>query len=217
MQSVLEKLNQMDNLEKLTYQDILELEFFSSYENPEVRSRVAEILVGAESSKLAERVLLKLCEDSDELVRANACDSLSCFHSKIVVTTLQCIFINKNESDLVRWYALMSILDIVQMMPDFTCQARVLFEKAIHDSSIPIRGTGYMGLYRLGDNKQLTPLITLLTSPKYQDRCAIIYMLESIVDEKNRNIVIDALKRQRSIEKARAVTLRLDDLIAKLQ
>lgn len=52
-----------------------ELERLSRDCNPEIRNRVAQVLGGARGEYID--ILLRLMNDRDELVRVNACDSLS--------------------------------------------------------------------------------------------------------------------------------------------
>lgn len=67
-----------------------ELERLSRDCNPEIRNRVAQVLGGARGEYTD--ILLRLLNDRDELVRVNACDSLSGTDSREAINELESIF-----------------------------------------------------------------------------------------------------------------------------
>lgn len=64
-----------------------ELERLSRDRNPEIRNRVAQVLGGARGEYTD--ILLRLLNDRDELVRVNACDSLSGTDSREAINGLE--------------------------------------------------------------------------------------------------------------------------------
>lgn len=78
--------------------------------NSEIKSYIAELLVMA-SGEDAEIALINLCKDEDELVRVNACDSLSVFSTSASYEQLLKSALN-DPSILVRTYAVLSLADI---------------------------------------------------------------------------------------------------------
>ena len=214
MIAIINTINNIEQRGKVSFEELLQMEAWSFHEESEIRSRVAEILVLAAPSIIAQRILLRLCEDDNELVRVNACDSLSCYSSKTVIETLINVFSNIQESELVRWYSLMSIIDIVEEDYALVGNTELLCKSAMLESSVRIRGAGYMGLYILGDKSKLTPLVSLLSSNRYEDRCAIVCMLENIVDNSNKSMILNTVKKQLEREPTGAMRSKLSRLIS---
>ena len=82
-----------------------ELERLSRDCNPEIRNRVAQVLGGARGEYTD--ILLRLLNDRDELVRVNACDSLSGTDSREVINGLEKHI--ADSSELVRGYVYSSL------------------------------------------------------------------------------------------------------------
>lgn len=87
------------------------LDYLSNDKDYEVRAKVAEVLVAPNNSE-ADKILIKLLRDKDELVRVNACDSLCTSNSYDVINHLKDTIL-KDKSNLVKGYAILSLADIV--------------------------------------------------------------------------------------------------------
>ena len=90
-----------------------ELERLSRDRNPEIRNRVAQVLGGARGEYTD--ILLRLLNDRDELVRVNACDSLSGTDSREAINELEKHI--ADSSELVRVYVYSSLYDTASMNP----------------------------------------------------------------------------------------------------
>ena len=73
----------------------------------------------------------------------------------------------------------------------------------------------FKGLYVLGENEYLNKLLGLTKSKNYQDRCAILNMLEDIITEKNRDTILSVIKEFRKTESTNAVNSTIDRIISK--
>ena len=90
-----------------------ELERLSRDCNPEIRNSVAQVLGGARGEYTD--ILLRLLNDRDELVRVNACDSLSGTDSCAAINELEKHI--SDSSELVRGYVYSSLYDTASMNP----------------------------------------------------------------------------------------------------
>lgn len=93
-------LKNKDSLDKLDIIEELEvtncntadyyklLDYLSNDEDYEVRAKVSEVLVAPNNSE-ADKILIKILRDKDELVRVNACDSLCTSNSYDVIKSLE--------------------------------------------------------------------------------------------------------------------------------
>ena len=109
--STLEKLDYLLNLDTEKQEiDFHIVRQLSNDTDAEVRSQCAETLtlIPCEES---ESILVSLLDDADNLVRANACDSLKFSHSKLIVKKF--ISMLSDTSYLVRGYATLTIADIL--------------------------------------------------------------------------------------------------------
>ena len=56
-------------------------------------------------------------------------------------------------------------------------------------------------------------MLYLTKSENYQDRCAVLNMLEDIITEKNRKYILSVIKELRKTEKSNAVNSTIDRII----
>ena len=123
MEEITYKLKALEKIEnksqpELTKLDFSELLSLAQDSNSEIRSRVAQILASIPCQH-SENILLLLINDKEELVRVNACDSLSFSTS---IDTLKLLLKKvKHETWLVRMYAISSVsythLDVYKRQP----------------------------------------------------------------------------------------------------
>ena len=184
----------------------------SQHDDSEIRAYVAELLVLAHGCK-AENALINLCNDKDELVRVNACDSLSAFATIDVYKQLvNCIF--NDASLLVKEYAILSIVDIMNYIEVDKNELKNLFLNTSSKKEILISAACFKGLYVLGYKEYLNNIIDLATTENYRDRCAVINILGDIIANDNVQFILSVLKALRGTEKSEAVNSTIDRIIS---
>ncbi len=184
----------------------------SHHDDPEIRAYVAELLVLA-NDIAAERILINLSSDEDELVRVNACDSLSTFTTtNSYKQLLNCIL--NDQSLLVKKYAILSLIDIMNYVDVDRNELNRLFENLTQKDDISIIASGFKGLYMMGDKEHLNSIIDLLITEDYRDRCTVINILADILGNDNRNLILSALTELRKTEKSEAVNSIIDKVIS---
>ncbi len=195
--------------------DIALLINLSHHDDSEIRAYVAELLVLANDIE-AERILITLSGDEDELVRVNACDSLSTFATtNSYKQLLKCIL--NDQSLLVKKYAILSLIDIMDYVNADRDELNRLFEDLTQKDDISIIASGFKGLYMMGDKEHLNNIINLLITEDYRDRCTVINILEDILENGNRNSILSALTELRKTEKSEAVNSIIDRVISECE
>lgn len=184
----------------------------SHHDDSEIRAYVAELLALANDIE-AERTLITLSNDEDELVRVNACDSLSTFATtSSYEQLLKCIL--NDQSLLVKKYAILSLIDIMNYVNVDRNELNMLFGNLTQKDDISISASGFKGLYMMGDKEHLYDIINLLTTEDYRDRCTVINILEDIMENDNQKLIFSALIKLRKTEKSEAVNSIIDKVIS---
>ena len=205
-------LNLIEKKNKIDLSDITLLMRLSNHHDSEIRAYVAELLVMANSHE-AENILLALADDEDELVRVNACDSLSSFATiDSYKRLLKCI---NDESLLVEEYAVLSIIDIMNCINIDKKELKHLFLNLIQKGEISLSAVCYKGLYMLGHEEYLDNIIKLINAENYHDRCTVINVLGDIISDENKSLILSILKRLREAETSVAVNSVIDKIIGK--
>ncbi len=191
--------------------DLKTLAQLAQCNDPEIKAYVAELLVIAKGVE-AEKILIYLCNDADEIVRVNACDSLSMFPSE---NSYSCLLkkVLDDVSVLVKTYAVLSILDIINYVEIDTGKLKCLLNANLNSKETNLRAACYKGLYILGEDKQLGKLIELLNSDKYNDRCMVLNMLETVLTEKNKCYILSAIQNLCKTERSIAVISVIDRIL----
>ena len=210
-----EILDKISANNKLNSNDLKLLLQLSQSKVSEIRAYVAELLVLSQDSE-AEKTLIKLCDDEDELVRINACDSLAMFPS---IDTYSRLIKSANDDDsmLVKEYAILSITDIINSIEINDDEFKNLLILYSNSKKTCIRAACNKGLYVLGDDKRLNELIRLLKSNNYQDRCTVLNILKDIISEKNKNYILSAVKQLQQTEDSDAVNTIIDEMLGSKQ
>ena len=184
----------------------------SHHNDSEIRAYVAELLAFANGVE-AERILITLSNDADELVRVNACDSLSAFATTdSYEQLLKCIL--NDQSMLVKTYAILSLIDIMNCVDADRTELNRLFVDLTKKEHISISASGFKGLYMMGYKEHLNSIINLLTAEDYRDRCTVINVLVDIIENDNENLIFSALTKLRKTEKSEAVNSIIDKVIS---
>ena len=192
--------------------DLVILINLSHHDDSEIRAYVAELLALANDVE-AERTLITLSNDEDELVRVNACDSLSTFATTNSYEQLQKCILN-DQSLLVKKYAILSLIDIMKYVNVDKNELNMLFGNLTQKDDISISASGFKGLYMMGDKEHLNDIINLLTAEDYRDRCTVINILEDIMENDNQKLIFSALIKLRKTEKSEAVNSIIDKVIS---
>lgn len=167
----------------------------------DIRLYLAVKLVNYEDTK-SEQLLLHLISDRSDIVRANACDSIYWSKSTEVLDLL--LMRAKDDIYLVRGYAILSIADILLSLNDKS-YIRDLNELYSKEKSLWTRICYYQSFYRLGLEKYLDLLISSLCAKKYNYRIAAINFLFDIVNETNKQNILEALNQHLITEKCETI------------
>ena len=216
-----EKISLLLDLEEKSYEEELDENDYSildklSYDKEVViRTLVAEILVESSDEK-GEEILLRLTNDNDWLVRADACDSL-CISESVTTYNLLKKMAKKDTSGYVRGYAILSLGDIadnfnkedelIEFLED-----RLKYEK-VEFTKINI----YAVLYNLGRKEYFDKLLSMINSKKYTNRCAVVVSLQEIANESNRDMIINVLLEHKKKETAMSVIYTINDAIKEIE
>lgn len=198
---ILESIGDSKNFSKFNMELLKRL---SQDEEDQVRAKVAELLVLSDSP-FSEEILINLLEDVDELVRVNACDSLSVSSSHNVINLLKSIIL-KDKSSLVRGYAALSIGDIAISISYDNKELEAFFITALLKERVKwVKINFYKVLYLLGDESYLNLLIHELENKSYKCRSLTVNTLSELISSKNSELIIKALTERLEIEKTVAV------------
>lgn len=214
-QNIDQKLDLIDDIESKAYITNEELEIIDvlSYDpDDEVRARVADIIKDS-NTDLAREILMRLTNDKDSLVRANACDSL-CNNKSSKTLELLKSKVLKDRCSLVRGYATLSIVDIIvnngydkQEMIEF------FFDRLKKEKIVWVKICIYKGLYLMGHNEFLDLLLQELNNRAYRNRCMVTNILFDIISEENYEVIRKALIQREKKEKTVAVTSTIENVL----
>ena len=141
--------------------------------------------------------MVSLLDDADNLVRANACDSLKFSHSKLIVKKL--IFMLSDTSYLVRGYATLTIADILANISEgqFSGEVVQLFKNnEATEQSDWVKIAICRSLVMLGENEYFIPFINMLHSSDYRNRIFVLNIIDDIPNHK-KEILNHLMKQQR--------------------
>ena len=201
--NALDIINRISKKNQVDSNDLKILLQLSKHKEAEIRAYAAELLVLSKNNE-AEKMLINMCDDEDELVRVNACDSLCVFPSKSVYICLINVVLN-DDSTLVKTYAVLSIIDIMGFVDiDINKLKKILISNS-DTKEINLRAACYKGLYFLGEDKYLKELLKLIYSDNYAVRCAVLNMLEDIITKNNKYKILSGLKELQKTEDSIAV------------
>jgi HEAT repeat protein len=149
--------------------------------------------------------LLELTEHEDEMVRVNACDSLAFFPNAQAFEALQ-KRLAKDESDLVRDYALLSLTDIMgEVGADENAMRELFLSCLASEESAGCKLACLKGLYLLGDTARLSEIFSYLQAENYQKRCAAVNLLGELANNSNSAEIKQKLQELQETEETNAV------------
>lgn len=153
-------------------------------ENPdwEIRSLTAEILACDPNGARGEALLCRLSEDSDDLVRVQAVDSLSAYDSPAAYRVMVRALADRNE--LVRCYGAYGVGAVgkSQSPEEAAERLRQLLRK---EASLHVQAACWEGLYLLGHEDALERLMELFPRGDFQLRCYLLNGLKEFLNPRN--------------------------------
>jgi len=172
-----------------------------AHPNAEVRLRSAEALGGTQAGKIAPPLLIRTLEtDEDELVRAEAADSLGLIRDQRAAAALRRAL--SDRSRFVRAYAASALSELGNRRDAAFIRRRLPIERRPE-----VRVGLLSALYSLGDDAALAKLLGLIGHSDYHVRSAVSNALASLrLKEKDRSVALKALQEAASREKATAAT-----------
>ena len=187
-------LDQMEMQPALCAEDYYQLHKWIQNGDADIRDRIAAMLV-AHQEEQAEEILLELARDDDELVRADAYDSLAVFRDERVTELLRQAA-EFEEDELARYFALTSYADTALAGGKSKETVRAFFVEMLEKAPPPLCGLACQyGLYCCGERAALQQIFRYLTEPDYIVRCRAIRTLEEIVDDQNFHVIRAAVMR----------------------
>lgn len=210
-------LNEIEKTNNFTKETLEILNLLSKDTDSTIRTLVAQVLVLTDEPE-GEKILLRLLNDEDELVRVNACDSLCISRSLATVNRLKDILLS-DQSNLVRSYAVLSIADIIS---DNNLPVKdeyvLLFQKILKtETDIGVQLCLYKVLYRFGDERYLAYLVAELNSCNYQNRCMTVNLLRDLITDQNKSMISSALSEQLTKEGTIAVKSAIQCLLQEIE
>lgn len=201
----------------ITTEDIDFLEKCSKSRNTDIRYAAAEQLSVFDSLR-AEKILLRMLSDKDEMVRANVCDSIGISRSKETIEVLKNYAIT--DTWLVRGYAIASMGDIaLNSDADKTDLISFLEQSLQQETETWVKASYYRTLYILGRAEYLSKLLALINDDTYYVRCAVISCIESILNKENAEEICNALNIRLQIEdpQTRSVVCSIKRILHQIQ
>ncbi len=191
-----EKINlliQFDDLKSFSEEQIALLLSWVDDEDEFVRSLVASLLVMTEGIA-AEKALLKLAKDEDDLVRIEALDTMAAYPSDEVLCCLSNAIIYEKD-ELARSYAILSWADVnVELGKSTHKNVEYVQEHISDESSERILLSWYYALYRFGCKEYLNDILALIKSEDYQIRCSVLSLLRDIISNENCSYIYEIVK-----------------------
>lgn len=218
MTSSFDYLDRLSALTAIPAEELPALHKPAQSDDYEIRAAVAELLEKAAPAEDARTLLIRLCTDADELVRINACDSLGAFPFQDALRALIATARRSDESNTVRYYALMSTTDIL-LANGGTAEAVSVFQANSDSECISIRAACLYGLYSTGETRRISEIASLLSAEDYHDRMSVVRILAAVAeraDGETKSRIADWLIQRQQVEDAASVRALLADEIQHL-
>lgn len=204
----LDLIDDIENKEEISREDLLILKELSYDKDDEIRSRVAESIMDS-NNDLAEEILFRLVNDRDCLVRANACDSL-CNNKSFETLELLKNRVLKDRYSLVRGYAALSIADIIVRNGYDSGEYIEFFSFRIKkEKVIWVKICIYRSLCLIGDRDFLKLFLSELNNRQYRNRSLVVNLLPDIISDENsetiKKVLIERMKKEKTIAVSSAI------------
>lgn len=214
-EKILRQIEEKSYEEELDENDYSILDKLSYDKEVFIRDLVAVILVESSDEK-GEEILLRLTNDKDWLVRADACDSL-CISESVTTYNLLKKIAKKDTSGYVRGYAILSLGDIADKINKEDELLEYLEDRLKHEKVQFTKINIYAILYNLGQKEYFDKLLSMINSKKYTNRCAVVVSLQEIANESNRDMIINLLLEHKKKETAMSVVYTINDAIKEIE
>lgn len=206
--NIIDKLESMLDKTELNLQDMEFLKSCVQRQDVESLVYVTRILAVSRTEK-SKKILMNIVTNPDDLVRANACDSLGIFDDMETMELLSEIA-QTDESELVVSYALLAIGDIIKTKK---YESTIFKDSLENTKSEHVRLAALRGLYLTGDESVLWDILQGLKSNDYAVRCFCVNILSDIRADKNQKVIDDMILQARNQEQSRAVISCMDDIL----
>lgn len=217
-----EKIELVDIMEDLKILNDNHFEILKqfSYDNCSfLRSRCAALLINFKTEE-SLKLLLHLSNDKDSFVRTEAYDSLGVFYFPEVEATLFKA-INLERNGLAKQYSILSWADVSYRLHD-NFKDNIIFMLNIIDEnqtedydSSQIRLCCYYALQLFGYDT-IYNMISFLNSNEYLIRCSALNLLNNVANEKNKELIKQAVVDLLKIEKTVAVKYEAEKILNEL-
>ena len=200
----------MEKMEVAECPDYALLRRWAEHPDALIREQVAAVLVFG-AGEPGREILLKLAADSEELVRAEAYDTLSVYPEEKVAEALKQAAVSEPD-DLARYFALVSYGDVIQELAPGDAEQKAFFQDRLQRDQAAVCRLGCeYALYQLGEPEALERILGYLDDPDYLVRCRAVCTLEEIANEENRGRILEAVRGRREKESAAPVRERMDE------
>lgn len=190
-----ELLRTYNRLSTITKKEFKQLILLSRDRSSAIRVEVAEILFYVKNNA-SKKVLLKLACDKDELVRTEAYDSLSGFPLPEIGLFLKKA-IQKEKDGLACSYAISSWVENALSLFEEHSEDIVFIKELLKLNKIKNSEhcllQCYYSLYQFGEPGMLDKILEFLQSKDYNMHFCVYDVLEDIINDENRSMIIDAL------------------------
>ncbi len=190
-----ELLRTYNRLYTITKKEFKQLILLSRDRSSAIRVEVAEILFYVKNNA-SKKVLLKLACDKDELVRTEAYDSLSGFPLPEIGLFLKKA-IQKEKDGLACSYAISSWVENALSLFEEHSEDIVFIKELLKLNKIKNSEhcllQCYYSLYQFGEPGMLDKILEFLQSKDYNMHFCVYDVLEDIINDENRSMIIDAL------------------------
>lgn len=209
--NLLKSIEQNDKNEFDNSFDLLKI--LSDDTDDEVRWTVAEILFNYDDID-AEKILMKLLADPNEVVRVCACESLSNGQTRESFILLRERFI-KDKNSLVRGYAAGSMVEIAKRDSSIPDRKLIPFlEKRLKsEKNQGVKIRIYEALFNFGEEQYLNLLLNEINNRDYRNRGVIVNIIKNVISDINKNELLAILKKRLLIEKTIAVRSLIEGIL----
>lgn len=184
-------------------------------DSSEIRLVASELLALFPSTN-SEKLLLSILNDSDYLVRASVCDSLSFSKSPETLQRLMCFA--KDKRCLVRGYAVLSIADIqLNLQTDLSLTIEYLKTLEQNEKSQWVKTAVYRSIFILGDLSYGEKLVGMINNRYYKNRLFALNLIQQLFENNQSNNlpnIVNVINNRLAVEKAYSVKLKLRELLA---
>lgn len=213
--NLLESLENKICEKELDEKEIRILDELSLNEASDIRAKIAKILVNTDNER-GEQILLRLVQDQDSLVRAEACDSL-CISKSVSTYEMLKHIAEKDRIGMVRGYAILSLGHIAVRLNKQNDLTKFLKNRLENDKVKFAQINIYAALYSLGNREYLTNLLATINSKGYRNRCEAVNNLSEVINVDNKEVILTALLERKKVETSGAVIFRINEVIKKIE